>query len=55
MPLRKNKKIWVYFFLFILCWTFSNKDVNSSNFPKIKKIEVLGLEENNKIRLSENR
>ena len=53
MPLRKNKKIWVYFFLFILCGTFSNKYLNNFNFPKIKKIEVLGLEENNKIRLSE--
>ena len=53
MLLRKNKKIWVYFFLFILCGTFSNKYLNSFNFPKIKKIEVLGLEENNKIRLSE--
>ena len=53
MLLQKNKKVWVYLFLFIFCGTLSNKYLNNFNFPKIKKIEVLGLEENNKIRLSE--
>tara|TARA_B100000989_G_scaffold201499_1_gene152442 strand:- start:11673 stop:12353 length:681 start_codon:yes stop_codon:yes gene_type:complete len=53
MLLQKNKKIWVYFFLFIFCGTFSNKYLNNFNLPKIKKIEVLGLEGINKIKLSE--
>ena len=53
MLLQKNKKVWVYLFLFIFCGTLSNKYLNNFNFPKIKKIEVLGLEGNNKIKLSE--
>ncbi len=53
MLLQKNKKVWVYLFLLIFCGSLNNKYLSSFNFPKIKNIEVLGLEENDKIRLLE--
>jgi len=40
-----NKKILVYFFLFLLLATLNNKSLNNFNFPKISSIEFIGLGE----------
>ncbi len=39
-----NKKIFFYFFLFIILGTYSNKNLNTFTFPKIKSLNVYGLE-----------
>jgi cell division protein FtsQ len=53
MPQRINKKILTYFFLFIFCGTLNNKYLRELEIPKIKSIEVIGLDEQNNIRLSQ--
>ena len=40
-----NKKILVYFFLFLLLATLNNKSLSNFNFPKISSIEFIGLGE----------
>ena len=45
MPLQTNKKILVYFFLFILLGTLHNKSLNKFNIPKIKEIKISGLDQ----------
>ena len=51
MQLQKNKKILLYFFLFLIIGTFNNKYINNFKFPKISQIKVSGLskEENIKV------
>ena len=51
MPQLKNKKILIYLFLFILLGTISNKNLNKFEIPKINKINIIGLsdEENSKL------
>jgi len=44
MPQQINRKIFFYFFLFIFLGTFSNKNLNTFNFPKIKSLKIYGLE-----------
>jgi len=44
MHLQINKKIYFYFFLFIILGTFNNKNFNTFNFPKIKSFKIYGLE-----------
>ena len=48
---QKNKKVLVYFFLFFLLGTISNKNLNKFEIPKINKIKIIGLsdEENSKL------
>ena len=49
---KKNKKILIYIFLFILLGTTNNEKINNFNFPKIKEIKVSGLDEEENIKLS---
>ena len=50
--LKKNKKILIYIFLFILLGTINNEKINNINFPKIKEIKVSGLGDKENIKLS---
>ncbi len=52
MPTKKNKKILIYFFLFLLVGTFNNQNLRNLNFGKINNINVSGLEDeyNNQLR-----
>ena len=47
----KNNKILIYLFLFILLGTISNKNLDKFEIPKINKINIIGLsdEENSKL------
>ena len=51
MPQQKNKKIIIYFFLFILLGTISNENLNKFEISKINKINITGLndEDNSKL------
>jgi len=49
---KKNKKILIYIFLFILLGTTNNEKINNFNFPKIKEIKVSGLGDEENIKLS---
>ena len=40
---QKNKKVLVYFFLFFLLGTISNKNLNKFEIPKINEIKIIGL------------
>lgn len=42
-----NRKILLYFFLFIFLGTLNNKDLSNLNFPKINSININGFETNN--------
>ena len=44
MHLQINKKIYFYFFLFIILGTFNNKNFNTFNFPKIVSLKIYGLQ-----------
>ena len=44
MPQRINKKILVYFFLFIIFGSLNNKNLVQLKFPNIEKIKIEGLE-----------
>ena len=43
MPQQINRKILLYFFLFIILGTFNNKNLNEFDFPKINQIKIYGL------------
>ena len=45
MPQQINRKILLYFFLFIILGTLNNKNLSKLKFPKIETIEIEGLEE----------
>jgi cell division protein FtsQ len=47
MPQQINKKILLYFFLFITLGTFNNKNLNKFEFPKINQINISGFETHN--------
>ena len=48
MPQQISKKILVYFFLFIIFGSLNNKNLAQLKFPNIEKIEIEGLETENK-------
>ena len=48
MHQRKSKKILIYFFLLILVGSINNNSINNLKFEKVKKINIFGLEENDK-------
>ena len=48
MPQRINKKILVYFFLFIIFGSLNNKNLAQLRFPNIERIKIEGLETKNK-------
>ena len=45
MHQRKSKKVLLYFFLLIILGTFNNYYITKIELPKLKNIEVLGLNE----------
>lgn len=47
-----NKKIFLYIFLLILLGTLNNKNLHNIQFPKIKKIEVKGLSDDENLKLA---
>tara|TARA_Y100001958_G_scaffold155652_1_gene146713 strand:+ start:100 stop:774 length:675 start_codon:yes stop_codon:yes gene_type:complete len=51
MHQQKSKKILVYLILFLIIGTLNNKDYNNFHFPKLKKIEINGLDKNNNFEL----
>ena len=51
MPQKKSKKILIYFFLFLMVGTLNNKNFSNINIPKINKISVVGLNEDNNFQL----
>ena len=51
MPLRINKNILIYIFLFIFLGTFNNKNLKETEFLKLENIEVMGLQEDEKNQL----
>ena len=48
MHQRKSKKILIYFFLLILVGSINNNSINNLKFEKVKKINIFGLDENDK-------
>mgnify|MGYP001180415042 CR=1 FL=1 len=53
MHQRKSKKILLYFFLLIILGTFNNNFLDQIEFPKLKNIEVLGLNEDANKKIAE--
>ena len=51
---HRNKRIFLYFFLFLLFGTLNNKSLNSLNFKQINEIIITGLDEKNNNELKEN-
>ena len=45
MHYRRSKKIFLYFFLFLIIGTFNNKNLNNFDFPRIKEINITGLDD----------
>ena len=51
---QKNKKILLYFFLFLFIGTLNNKNFNNIKFPIIKEINIIGLDESENLQLLDN-
>lgn len=51
MHQQKSKKILIYLILLLIIGTFNNKNFNNIDFMKIKKINIVGLDEQNNIEL----
>ena len=51
---QKNNKIFVYFFLFFLLGTISNKNLNKFEIPKINEIKIIGLSDKDNSELLNN-
>ena len=49
MPQQINRKILIYFFLFIILGTLNNKNLNNFSFPKINSIKIIGLNIDNNL------
>ena len=54
MRQQKNRKVLVYFFLFFLLGTISNKNLNKFEIPKINEIKITGLSDKNNSELLNN-
>lgn len=54
MLLKKNKKIFLYFFLLFLIGILNNKNIKSFEFTKINQIKVSGLSEKENLEVWEN-
>ena len=50
---QKSKKIFIYFFLFLIIGTLNNKNINNFYFFKIDKILIKGLDEKSNNKLSQ--
>ena len=51
MHLSRNKKIFIYVFLFFLIGTFNNKNFENFNFIKLNQITVSGLNNSDNLKL----
>ncbi len=54
MPIRKSKKVLLYFFLFLVVGTLNNKNLSNLEFPKINKITVSGLSDEENLEVLKN-
>ncbi len=54
MQLKKNNKIFLYFFLLFLIGILNNKNIKSFEFTKINQIKVSGLSERENLEVWEN-
>ena len=54
MPQQKNKKIFIYIFLFLIIGTFNNKNLLKIDLGNINDIYVKGLDEKNNFELTKN-
>ena len=48
---KKSKKIFTYLFVFLIIGTLTNKNLKNTNFTKISKITVSGLDNKNNFEL----
>ena len=48
---QKSKKIFLYFFIFLMIGTFNNKNLKENEIFKINKIDLIGLKGDKKTRL----
>ena len=53
MPLKKNKKIYIYIFLFLIIGTFHNKNLDNINLVPVNEIIVTGLDKKNNMELND--
>ena len=44
MPQKRNKKIFIYFFLFLILSSVNNQILKKIEYPKLRNIQVLGLD-----------
>ena len=44
MPQKRNKKIFIYFFLFLILSSANNQILKKIEYPKLRNIQVLGLD-----------
>ena len=51
MPQQKNKKIIIYFFLFLIIGSLNNKDISNLKLGKINEINVTGLEKSENLEI----
>ncbi len=49
----RSKKIFFYIFLFLIIGTLNNKNLNDINFPNIKKIDIIGLDDESNFQLKQ--
>ncbi len=54
MPQDRSRKIFIYFFLFLLIGTLNNKNLINLNIIKLNKIKVIGLDEEDTVELNNN-
>jgi cell division septal protein FtsQ len=54
MPQKKNKKILIYIFLFLIIGTLNNKNLNPINFMDETKVYVTGLDNKNNLEIKDN-
>ena len=48
MHQKKSKKIFIYFFLLLIFGSINNINLNNKEFSKIKKINIIGLNDDDK-------
>lgn len=53
MHLQISKKVFIYIFIFFLVGTLNNKKISNLSFPKIEKIEIVGLTNSENYELSQ--
>jgi cell division protein FtsQ len=54
MPQKKNKKILIYIFLFLIIGTLNNKNLNTINFMDVTKVYFTGLDNKYNLEIKDN-